>query len=575
MEHTGLLTEAAIALAVALVGGLAARRAGLPPLLGYLAAGLVLSPFTPGFDSDLDTLRELAELGVIFLMFGLGLHFDVRDLLSAGKYVAPAAAVLAGVIIALALAAGTLAGLSSGESFVIGLVAAISSSAVLSRTLQDRALVGSTAGNLAVAWAVVEDTATILILALLPLLAADGASLSDNLATLLKSAAFMALVVPAGRYAIPWVLRAVVRTGSRELFVVTVVVLAVGIAAIAVAFDVSVALGAFFAGVAISETEMGHQATADVLPLREAFAVLFFVSVGMLIDPESVIENLHVLTIVLVLVVAVRFLGITALFAALPFSGRTALLVGAALAQTGEFSFLIADKALHLGLIERDVYSTILAAAALAILANAALVRLVPRFERLLAVAGPAWRLINREGPVPHTTEPLSGHTVILGYGRVGALLGHALDQAGRPFLVVEANIDLARELEAAGVPVVWGDAASGVVLENAHLPRAALLVVTLPDENSTMLAVVNARVLAPGVPIVARARGQSEVVELHAAGVRSLVVPEYEGGLEVTRRVLDVLGVPEPEAFAIGEVLRNVHYTTGIVVDRGVRWRQ
>jgi CPA2 family monovalent cation:H+ antiporter-2 len=564
VESADLLSNIAVALALALLGGVAARALHIPTVLGYLAAGAAISPFSPGPSADIDALREVAELGVIFLMFGIGLSFDLRELATVRAAALPGALCLITLTTSAGFGIGRLFGLNLQTSLVVGFAIAVSSSAVLSRALDDRGLVHSVAGRLAIGWSVVEDLGTVLILALLPSLGGGGGgaeALRDTTLAVGKATLFVGIMFLLGAYVIPPLLRYVARFGSRELFILAVVSLALGIAAGATAFDVSVAVGAFIAGVVISETEMGHQATADVIPLREAFAVLFFVSVGMLLDPAIVVHHLPLLVALVAVVVVGRSLVTVLLFAFFPFSGRTALLVGAGVGQIGEFSFLIADAGFEQHILNSDIYNVLLATAVAAIALNPLLWRLLPAGEGYLQGFGPLWRAVDRQGPVPEPPAPMHGHVVILGYGRVGELSGHALDSVGVPFVVIEGSLELARRLQRLKQPVVWGDATSTHVLTRAHLKRARLLISALPDENSTLLAITNARRIAPDIPIVVRARKQEEMHMLRALAVQDVVVPEFEGGLELMRQALLQLGYSDDDVDGYRVAIRDVHY--------------
>jgi CPA2 family monovalent cation:H+ antiporter-2 len=358
------------------------------------------------------------------------------------------------------------------------------------------------------------------------------------------------------------VLRFVASVGSRELFIVAVVGMALGIAVGgAELFEVSIAIGAFVAGVVISETEMGHQATAEVLPLREAFAVLFFVSVGMLVDPGELGSELPLIAGATFVVLVVGPVTVLALFALLPYPGRVALIVGASLAHFGEFSFLIARDALDLDLISANVHNALLASSAITIAASPLIFRTLPAGERWLARSGPLWRLLDRQGPLPDVVPDLQDHVVLLGYGRVGELTGHAMQSLARDFVIIEADLSRARSLSTGGLHVLWGDAGSEHILRQAYVERAALVVVALPDESTTLLAITNIRRIAPTVKVVVRARAREELALLAHLGVDEVVVPEYEGGLELMSQALIALGYPAQDAELYRMAIRDTHY--------------
>lgn len=532
-------------------------------MVGYLAAGIVISPFTPGYEADTEALREVAELGVIFLMFGVGLHFNLRDLVSVRKVAIPGAITQIVLATALGGAIGLWFDLPWREALVLGLAISIASTVVLIRSLEERGLVESIHGRVAIGWLIVQDMATVVFLVLLPTLkpGGDGNALEELVIAVAKAVAFIGIMLVAGTLLVPRLLAWVAKTGSRELFILAIVAGALGIATGAAAFGLSVALGAFIAGVVVSETETSHQAAADVIPLREAFAVLFFVSVGMLLDPGVILDNLGLFAAVLVAVLfgnALIAFGVTALF---PYPARTALIVGAGLAQLGEFSFIIADQSLGLGLMRDETYNVVLAVAVVAISVNPLALASAGPLERVLRRARRVWRLVDRQGPLPIGTLPTSGHVVILGFGRVGELTGHALGQLGVPYSVVEGDIGLARRLNVAGIPAVWGDAANAEVLRMAAIEGARLVVVAVPDESTTLLAVANVRKLNASIPVIVRARAASETPILVMLGASEVVVPEYEGGLELMRRSLVTLGFDEDEVMHFSNAVRDIHY--------------
>ena len=563
MEEFHLLTSIAIALGLALAGGVLARLAGLSPIVGYLAAGVVISPFTPGYDADLDAIRELAELGVIFLMFGVGLHFNLRDLLRVRSIAIPGAIIQ----VALATATGATIGFAFGfdfrESLVLGLAMSIASTVVLIRSLEDRGLMSTVHARVVIGWLIAQDIITILFLAILPTLeeGRDTELWREIVLALLRATAFIVVMLIFGARVVPRFLSIIARTGSRELFILAFVAGALGIATSAAAFGLSVALGAFIAGVVVSETETSHQVAADVVPLRDAFAVLFFVSVGMLLDPGIVRDNLDLFAVVTVVVLfgnaAIAF--VTA--AVFPYSGRTALTVGAGLAQLGEFSFIIADDSLELGLMSVATYNVILAAAATSICLNPLAFRSLPALERLLSRARPVWRLIDRQGEIPEPPLPRSGHVIIIGYGRVGELVGHALAQLNVPFAVVESDLERVRRLVAGGIAATWGDAGRHEVLDRLHVPTARAVVIAVPDESTALVATAAARDRNASVPILVRARSGGEIGAFHLLGANEVVVPAFEGGLELMRQALIAIGNDPEEALHLSHAMRDIHY--------------
>ncbi len=564
MEHFSLLTSIAVALGLALGGGITARLAGLSPIVGYLAAGVVISPFTPGYDADLDALRELAELGVIFLMFGVGLHFNVRDLLRVKNIAVPGAIIQILAATALGALVASFFGLGAKEGIVLGLAISVASTVVLIKALEDRALLESVHGRVAVGWLVVEDLATVLFLVILPFLkGGDSTSefLQDAGIAIGKAAIFLGVGLVVGARLMPRLLGLVARTGSRELFILAVVAIALGIATGAAWFGLSVAIGAFIAGVVVSETETSSQVAADVVPLREAFAVLFFVSVGMLLDPGIVKDNLGLTAAILLVVLFGKTIVAVVVSAAFPYPARTGLVVGAGLAQVGEFSFIVADQGLHLDILSTSSYNVVLAVAVASITLNPLAFSLVAPVEKLLKGRPPIWRFLDRQGEPLSASERMQDHAVVCGFGRVGELTGHAFSQIGVPFVVIDADIERARRLQAAGTAVVWGDCASLEILEKASVAHARIIVVATPDESSALLAVANARRLNPSAPILVRGRAAGEIETFRGLGATEVVVPELEGGLELMRQALIAMGNDAEESLHLSHAVRDIHY--------------
>jgi CPA2 family monovalent cation:H+ antiporter-2 len=564
MNDFALLNTVAIALGLALAGGLTARLLRLSPLVGYLAAGVVISPLTAGYDADVETLRQLAELGVIFLMFGVGLHFNIHDLLRVKNIAVPGAAIQIVIATGMGVGVSHLFGIGLREGIVLGLAISVASTVVLIKALEDRALLESIHGRVAVGWLVVEDLATVLFLVVIPFLqGGDTVSgfLQESGLAIGKAAVFLLLGLVAGARIMPQLLTLVARTGSRELFILTIVAIALGIATGAAWFGLSVAIGAFVAGVVVSETDSSSQAAADVLPLRDAFAVLFFVSVGMLLDPQVVLRHLPLTLAILIVVMFGKSIVAIVVSAAFPYPARTGLVVAAGLAQVGEFSFIVAVQGLHLGILSATSYNVVLAVSVISISLNPFAYKMIEPMERLLRGRPPIWRLMGDHGEPPAIAEHLTGHVVICGFGRVGELTGHALRQLDIPFAVIDADLERARRLAAAGTVVVWGDCSSSEVLNQASVRHARLVVVATPDESSALLAVRNARRLNPEAQILVRGRSAGEITVFRALGANEVVVPEYEGGLELMRQALVALGYDDEETALFSSAVRDIHY--------------
>lgn len=566
MEHDiTLLINVAVALAAAFLGGLLARRIGLPTLVGYLLAGIIIGPFTPGFVGDTSTISQLAELGIIFLLFGVGLHFSLRDLWAVRAVALPGALVQMVLITAVGLGLARWWGWTVSAGLVLGLALSISSTVVLLRGLMDYGLLNTSHGRVAVGWLVVEDLATVLILVLLPAFsqAADTPIWESVGLALLKAVIFAAIMLVIGTRFIPWLLLRIAFMRSRELFIVTVVMITVGTAvAAAELFGVSLALGAFLAGVVVSESSTRHQVSAEVLPFRETFTVLFFVSIGMLVNPRNLLENVWlILALTVVVVVGKSVLTLLSGFA-LPAPARTMLVVAAGRSQIGEFSFLLAQSGVALAIFTQGQYSLVLVSAILSILVNPFMFRLIAPVESLLRRAPGLWRRLDRHGPAPQpVTEGMRGHVVVVGYGRVGEHIVTVLRRLQVPLLVVELDIGRAVELDQEGIPTLYGDAADSEVLDHAELSHARALVVTLPDETAGEVVVAVGRSRAPQLPIIARAATQAGVERLFKLGAQDVILPELEGGLEIMRHTLMRLGFPLSEVDDYVEVVRRDRY--------------
>jgi CPA2 family monovalent cation:H+ antiporter-2 len=532
-----LIVTMAAALGLALVLGFAASRARLPALVGYLVAGVLLGPHTPGFVADVDLAAQLAEVGVMLLMFGVGLHFSIDDLLAVRKVAVPGAVVQMGVATALGAGLAMLWGWSLPAALVFGVSLSVASTVVLLRALESRGVLASRNGQIAVGWLIVEDLAMVLVLVLLPVFAtvtAEGSGPTDwnaiglTLAkTLLAVGAFVALMLLGGRRVLPWLLWQISRTGSRELFTLCVIAVAVGIAYGASAlFGVSVALGAFFAGLVLRESEFSHRAAEESLPFRDAFAVLFFVSVGMLFDPMVVVDRpLQVLATVAIILVG-KSIAAAALVLALRYPLNTALTVSASLAQIGEFSFILVAIGGSLGLLPPEAKSLVVAGALLSIALNPLLFSAVEPLRRwILDRSALARQLEARDEPLaelPMTTDArfLAKHVVLVGWGVVGRGIAEALQARNLPVVVVDDNRERIDALRQQGFAAVVGNARDPAVLVQAHVAEAGLLVIAVPQSTDVRPMVETARTLNPGIGIVARAEDEDLAALLRAAGV-------------------------------------------------------
>ncbi len=566
MPHSvSLISTIAAGLGLALIFGFIAARLKLPSLVGYLLAGVVIGPFTPGFVADAAIASQLAEIGVMLLMFGVGLHFSLDDLLAVRKIAVPGAVVQMTVATALGMGLAHWWGWNLGGALVFGLSLSVASTVVLLRALETRGVLDSANGRIAVGWLVVEDLAMVLVLVLLPPLAewlsgrgqADVDSLGKTLGvTLLQAGGFVALMLVVGRRFFPWVLWQVQRTGSRELFTLCVVAAAVGIAFGATAlFGVSFALGAFFAGMVMRESEFSHRAAQETLPLRDAFAVLFFVSVGMLFDPWVVVERpLQVLAVVAIIVVG-KSLAAAALVLAFRYPLNTALTVSASLAQIGEFSFILVAMGVSLQLLPPEGQSLVLAGALISIALNQLVFRAVEPLQQWILARSPlARKLEARDDPMaelPASTDEkyLSRQVVLVGYGRVGRRIADALAAQHLPFVVVEQNREVVERLRGEGLMAVSGDAAEPVVLVQAHIANARMLVIATPDTLNVRQMINTARTLNPDIEMVVRTHNEAEAKLLESENAGRIFLGEEELAQSMMRYVLERSVVAPPHA--------------------------
>jgi monovalent cation:H+ antiporter-2, CPA2 family len=541
--HGPLISVIVVGLVLAFILGAIANRFRISPLVGYLLAGVVVGPFTPGYVADQKLANDLAEIGVILLMFGVGLHFTLDDLLSVRAIALPGA--VAQIVVATLLGMGLayLLGWSIGAGIVFGLALSVASTVVLLRALQERRLVETERGRIAVGWLVVEDFVMILTLVLLPALAdllrgtpsVGMASLAlPILFTLVKVAAFVAVMLVVGKRVIPQVLHYTAHTGSRELFRLAVLAIALGVAyGASTIFDVSFALGAFFAGMILSESELSQRAASETLPLRDAFAVLFFVSVGMLVDPLIIVNDLGWLLATLLIIVVGKSLAAFAIVRLFGYPVSHALTISASLAQIGEFSFILAGLGVSLALLPPHGRDLILAGAIISILLNPVLFALLDRHlasGKTATTSAPDLTAAAEQSlREPIQPTELSGHVVLVGFGRVGRLVAEGLTTHGVPMLLIEENRPLVAQARAAGLEVIHGNAASSEVIEAANLAGAVHLIVAIPDAFEGGQIVLQARKINPTLPIVARSHSEEETAHLKAHGATTVVMGEHE----------------------------------------------
>ncbi|WP_241617478.1 YbaL family putative K(+) efflux transporter [Rosenbergiella epipactidis] len=535
---TPLITTLVGGLVLAFLFGMLANRLRISPLVGYLLAGVLAGPFTPGFVADTNLAPELAELGVILLMFGVGLHFSLKDLMSVKSIAIPGA--IAQIIVATLLGMGlsSLLGWPLISGLVFGLCLSTASTVVLLRALEERQLLDSQRGRIAIGWLIVEDLVMVLALVLLPAMAgvlekgeANFSLLAwDLLLTLGKVVAFMLLMMIVGRRLIPWILSRSAATGSRELFTLSVLALALGIAFGAVElFDVSFALGAFFAGMVLNESELSHRAAHDTLPLRDAFAVLFFVSVGMLFDPHILLERPFAIIGALVIILFGKSLAAWLLVKVLGHSTRTAMTIAVSLAQIGEFSFILAGLGITLNLLSKEGQNLVLAAAILSIMLNPILFTLTERWMKREKHETKEEKEVELVEELPQVPLTLCHHALIVGYGRVGRLLYEQLIADGLTVVVVENSRSRIDEMREKGILTIYGNAARPEVMALMRLDCAQWLLLTIPNGYESGEIAATAREQRPDLAIFARAHHDDEVDYLHAHGCDHIVVGERQ----------------------------------------------
>ena len=571
MEHNvSLISTLAAGFGLALILGFIAERIKLPALVGYLLAGIAIGPATPGFVADVGIAAQLSEIGVMLLMFGVGLHFSLKDLMAVKRIALPGAVVQMGAATLLGMGLAMWWGWPAGQALVFGLTLSCASTVVLLKALEARGTLESVNGRIAVGWLVVEDLATVLILVLLPPLAtvlggnpapgAEQAPLWRTIAeTLAQMAAFVVLMLVVGRRVLPWMLWQVARTGSRELFTLMVIAVAIGIAyGAGVLFHVSFALGAFFAGMVMRESEYSHRAAQESLPLRDSFSVLFFVSVGMLFDPMTLVDQpLHLLGVVAIVMLG-KAIAATAIVLLFRYPLNTAMTVSASLAQIGEFSFILAGLGLQLGLLPKAGMNLVLAAALISIALNPVMFAMIRPLQRwVLERSSFARKLESRDDPyaeLPQTTERqyLEGQVVLVGYGRVGRRIAQALTERDIPFVVADQGRETVEGLRKRGLAAVSGDASDPMVLVQAHIANAAMLVVAVPDSMKARQMADTARQLNPGIEIVLRTHGEEESALLRREQLGTVFYGEEELAKGMSRHVLRRFNAEIPEELSV-----------------------
>jgi monovalent cation:H+ antiporter-2, CPA2 family len=555
----GIAGDIALILVAALLGGVVARWLGLPLILGYIAAGVLVGPNTFGPSvGDVHEIELLAEIGVALLLFTIGLHFSLAELAPVRRIALLGTPVQMALTIAFGYGIGRLLlDLGWVESVWLGALISLSSTAVVLKTLGEQGVLGTLSARVMIGMLIVQDLAIVVLLTVLPVLQNVKEGLPELGLAVLKAAVFIAAMLLFGSRILPLLLARLAAWGSRELFLVSVVAIGVGVGYATYLVGLSFAFGAFMAGMVLSQSDYSHQALAEVEPLRDVFAMIFFVSVGLLIDPSYLWANIGTIALVVALILVVKgliFGGLTRVFG---YGNIVPFAVGLGLFQVGEFSFLIAREGVSADAISQKTYSLVLATAAITM-------ALTPLIARLAPVLYARYRLRFPREPLQTFNLPAGGlqdHAVVAGYGRVGSFVSRLLDRLDKPFVVVEANPNRADEAKAAGFPTVYGDAVTVPVLEAAGIGGARLVVLTIPDALATRLAVERLRSLAPEADLLVRAESAAQLEDLGRLGVYEAVQPELEAGLELARQALARFGVAAEEAQTFADGVRRELY--------------
>ena len=540
------------ALLAALVLGAIAIRLRLPPIIGYIIAGLAVGPFTPGFVADREQVLELADLGVALLMFSIGLQFRIRELLNVGRVVLIGVPVQVGLTMLAGLGIGLLVGWSPLESAFVGAAVAICSTVVLAKVVGEATLRTTTEGQIAVGWSIMQDLLTVVLVVILSELAAETTDVMGGvvLPTVI-ALAFVVAVLTVGSRVLPSLLSRIAQLGSRELFVVAIGCIAIGTAFGASLLGVSIALGAFVAGLALSESDLAASVLGEIVPLRELFSTIFFVSAGVLVQPGEVINGWVVVLLLLLLIVVVKGASVAAMVWGGGYRPAVAVRAGGMVAQAGEFSFVLATAGLGVGAVGSDAFSETMGAVIVSMLAAGPVLALAGRLAD-----GLDRRLPDRR-PMPSLAlpdSPMRRHAVILGYGRVGTTVARVLAARGFGWMAIDSNYSLARDARTAGRPVIFGDIGAPSVLDAANVGEAHTLVICVPDALATRQAVAYARRRNPRIGIVARAHSERDEEELRGMGVERIVLAQRQMGNELVRHALRRFGVSDREIAAIVE---------------------
>lgn len=587
MEGTsGFIVNLSVSLGLALVLGVLTQRLRLSPIVGYLLAGIVVGPHTPGFVGDPKMAHDLAEVGVILLMFGVGLHFNFNDLLAVRRIAIPGSIVQILVASTLGTIAALSFGMQAGAGLVIGIAISVASTVVLVRVLEDNDLLQSDQGHIAIGWLILQDIFTVFVLVILPMMASiwrpseagPGSLLNPIAWAFVRFAGLALLVVVVGRKAIPKLLEIVARTRSRELFTLTILSIALAVATGSAAlFGVSMALGAFLAGIVVGQTEVSHQAAAEALPLRDAFAVLFFVSVGMLFDPQAIIQAPLLLLGLLGIILFVNPLTAFLIIWAFRYSPRTALTVATGLAQIGEFSFLLTNEAMGLGILSGNGQSLLVTCALISIAINPLLFRAIDPLEKWLRNQEKIWRILSRRSEYKgmelnleeqvrfsrQAQKPgIKAKAVIVGYGPVGQIASRILKDFYIPLVIIDMNLDTVRKLMELEQAAIYGDASRREILEAAGIKKADYLLITIPDVLTRTTVILTAKELNPELHVFARARYLQERSWLEEVGVTDICIEEAETAIGLAILLLREVGA---DGDRIQKEIQNIRAELGM----------
>jgi CPA2 family monovalent cation:H+ antiporter-2 len=561
MEELGLGLDLIIVLAVAIAGGMLAHRLKLPIILGYLVGGIIVGPYGFGLVHDLESIHTLATIGVILLLFTLGLEFSLSELKRMGKVAILGGIAQISLTAAVGLALGRLLGWTMLEAIFFGFLIALSSTMIVLKTLMERGELDSRHGRVMIGILLVQDLSLIPLMIILPAMGGIGGELWLPLGiAILKAVLFIGVMLVLGIWGLPWLLRHVTGVRSRELFLLTVVTLCLVAALGAYFFGLSTAIGAFIAGLLIGQSAFARQAFADIVPLRDTFGALFFVSLGMLANPHFIVEHPATVVVVVIAIIVIKFIICSFIPWFFGYSPKTVLFVGMGLIQIGEFSFVLAGMGLEAGIISQDIYSLTLTSAIITMALTPFALSFASLLYRRLSQGERVGRLVaSRPDPDWQSRQwQLSGHAVICGHGKAGSSLARVLERRKFSYLVIDLDPQVISALRAKDIPCIYGDASNPEILTHAQLNKARILICTFPDFMAVELTTRNALRINPKLDIVARVHRDTDAELLKGIGVSELVRPDFEASLEITRHTLHRLGLTSLEIQHILSGLRE-----------------